>query len=68
MAEALAQELIRRMLGGGPGAGSTANDVLDDFMDAMSPEKRKVREAEHMAEIGMHNVYVQNIRRWYVNT
>ena len=65
MAEALAQELIRRMLGGGPGGpGSTADDVLDDFMDAMSPEKRKVREAEHMAEIGMHNVYVQNIRRW----
>ena len=65
VAEALAHELIRRMLGAaGGGATENAGDVLDDFMDAMSPEKRKVREAEHLADIGMHNVYVQNIKRW----
>ena len=61
VAEVLVQEFLRGL---NTVAAGGDTDLLEGLMEEVSPEQRRVREAEHLCEIGMPHVFCENIRRW----
>lgn len=64
MAELLVQEFLQGLSAVALGVAGADSDLLEGLMEEVSPERRRVREAEHMCEIGMPRVFSENIKRW----